>query len=75
MITENEDIINIIQLDGTTITMLGTAHVSKESVALVEEKVISRDFDCVAVELCPARYENLKNRYFEVRVEKKQKML
>ena len=62
MITENEDIINIIQLDGTTITMLGTAHVSKESVALVEEKIMSRDFDCVAVELCPARYENLKNR-------------
>ena len=61
MITENEDIINIIQLDGTTITMLGTAHVSKESVALVEEKIMSRDFDCVAVELCPARYENLKN--------------
>jgi pheromone shutdown protein TraB len=42
--------------------MLGTAHVSKESVALVEEKIMSRDFDCVAVELCPARYENLKNR-------------
>jgi pheromone shutdown protein TraB len=62
VITENEDIINIIQLDGTTITMLGTAHVSKESVALVEEKIMSRDFDCVAVELCPARYENLKNR-------------
>ena len=62
MIEENNEIIKIIQLDKTTITLIGTAHVSKESVALVEEKIMSREFDCVAVELCPARYENLKNR-------------
>ena len=62
MIEENNEIIKIIQLDKTTITLIGTAHVSKESVALVEEKILSREFDCVAVELCPARYENLKNR-------------
>ena len=62
MIEENNEIIKKIQLDKTTITLIGTAHVSKESVALVEEKIMSREFDCVAVELCPARYENLKNR-------------
>ena len=62
MIEENNEIIKIIQLDKTTITLIGTAHVSKESVVLVEEKIMSREFDCVAVELCPARYENLKNR-------------
>ena len=62
MIENNNEIIKIIQLDKTTITLIGTAHVSKESVALVEEKIMSREFDCVAVELCPARYENLKNR-------------
>ena len=62
MIEDNNEIIKIIQLDKTTITLIGTAHVSKESVALVEEKIMSREFDCVAVELCPARYENLKNR-------------
>ena len=59
---ENEDVIKKIQLNGATITLLGTAHVSKESVALVEKKILSKDFDCIAVELCPARYENLKNR-------------
>ncbi len=59
---ENEDVIKNIQLNGVTITLLGTAHVSKESVALVEKKILSKDFDCIAVELCPARYENLKNR-------------
>ena len=62
MIEENNEIIKKIQIDKTTITLIGTAHVSKESVALVEEKIMSREFDCVAVELCPARYENLKNR-------------
>ena len=62
MIEDNNEIIKIIQLDKITITLIGTAHVSKESVALVEEKIMSREFDCVAVELCPARYENLKNR-------------
>ncbi len=62
MIEENNEIIKTIQLDKTTITLIGTAHVSKESVALVEEKIMSREFDCVAVELCPSRYENLKNR-------------
>ena len=62
MTEDNNEIIKIIQLDKTTITLIGTAHVSKESVALVEEKIMSREFDCVAVELCPARYENLKNR-------------
>ena len=62
MVTENEDILSSVQLGKATITLLGTAHVSKESVALVEEKIMSGEFDCIAVELCPARYENLKNR-------------
>ena len=59
---ENEDIMNKVQLGEASITFLGTAHVSKESVALVEEKIMSGEYDCVAVELCPARYENLHNR-------------
>ena len=62
MVTENEDIINTIRLNGVTITLVGTAHVSKESVELVEKKILSKNFDCIAVESCPARYENLKNR-------------
>ena len=61
MVTVNDDAMSTIQLNGSTITLLGTAHISKESVELVEAKILSKDFDCVAVELCPARYENLKN--------------
>ena len=62
MATENKDIIKTVQISGSAITLLGTAHVSKESVALVEEKIMSGEFDCIAVELCPARYENLVNQ-------------
>ena len=58
----NEDVIKNIKLNGASIALLGTAHVSKESVALVEEQILSKEFDCIAVELCPARYENLKNK-------------
>lgn len=61
MIKGNEDIIRTVQLGEATITLLGTAHVSKESVALVEKSIMSGKFDCIAVELCAARYENLKN--------------
>ena len=62
MATDNGKIINKVRLGEVTITLLGTAHVSKESVALVEVNILSGEYDCVAVELCPARYENLKNQ-------------
>ncbi len=57
----NEDIIKTIQRNETTITLVGTAHVSRKSVELVEEKIASGEYDCVAVELCPPRYENMVN--------------
>jgi len=60
--TVNEDIIKVVHRNGVNITLVGTAHVSKESVALVEEKILTGNFDCVAVELCPPRYENLVNQ-------------
>ena len=62
MTTVNEDIIKVVHRNGVNITLVGTAHVSKESVALVEEKILTGNFDCVAVELCPPRYENLVNQ-------------
>ncbi|MBT6662966.1 MAG: TraB family protein, partial [Nitrospina sp.] len=44
----NEDVIKNIKLNGASIALLGTAHVSKESVALVEEQILSKEFDCIA---------------------------
>ncbi|MGP0566443.1 TraB/GumN family protein [Nitrospina sp. 32_T5] len=58
----NADVIKTLHHNGTTITLLGTAHVSQKSVELVEEKIRTGDYDCVAVELCPPRYENMVNQ-------------
>jgi pheromone shutdown-related protein TraB len=48
-----------IERDGVRYTLLGTAHVSKESVAAVEAALASAAFDVVAVELDPARHRAL----------------
>ncbi len=61
METEQE-IIKTIQRGKTTITLIGTAHVSRHSVQMVEEQINSGQYDCVAVELCDPRLENLSNR-------------
>lgn len=49
----------IVERDGVRYTLLGTAHVSKESVAAVEAALESRAFDVIAVELDPARHRAL----------------
>ena len=57
-----EDIIKIIQLNNSEITLVGTAHVSQLSVEMVEGKIATGDYDCVAVELCLPRLENITNQ-------------
>lgn len=46
-------------VEGTRITLLGTAHVSQHSVTDVTEAVASGNYDAVAVELCESRYRAL----------------
>jgi len=58
----NEEIIKTIAIGSATLTLIGTAHVSKQSVQLVEEQIESGKYDCVAVELCQPRFENLTKR-------------
>ncbi|MBK1691643.1 TraB/GumN family protein [Ectothiorhodospira mobilis] len=48
-----------LELDGTRVTVLGTAHVSRVSAETVRELVRSGTFDAVAVELCPSRHDAL----------------
>ena len=59
---KQEDVIKIVQLGETEVTLMGTAHVSQLSVDMVEEHIQNGDYDCVAVELCPPRLENLTNQ-------------
>jgi len=47
--------------DGVEFTLLGTAHVSQRSAEAVSAAIDSGHFDAVAVELCPARAESLRN--------------
>ena len=57
-----QDIIKTVQVNGATITLVGTAHISQKSVDLVEEKIRTGEYDCVAVELCPPRLQNLTEK-------------
>lgn len=47
--------------DGVEYVVLGTAHVSRASVAAVEALLANTTFDAVAVELCPSRAEGMRN--------------
>jgi pheromone shutdown-related protein TraB len=49
------------QLAGKSITVLGTAHISKASADKVFELLSSGKFDGVAIELCSSRYNSLIN--------------
>ncbi len=48
-----------IERDGIHYTLIGTAHVSRASADAVQTMASSGDYDAIAVELCPARYDAL----------------
>ena len=48
--------------DGVEFTLLGTAHVSRASVAAVRELIETERFDAIAVELCDSRMRALRDR-------------
>ena len=50
-----------LELGGRKITLVGTAHVSKESVEEVKETIKNIQPDCVAVELDEKRADSIKN--------------
>jgi pheromone shutdown-related protein TraB len=49
----------VVERDGTRFTLLGTAHVSRASLDAVRAAIDSGDFDTVAVELDPQRFQSL----------------
>ncbi len=48
--------------DGTEFTLLGTAHVSRASVAAVRHFIEAEPFDAIAIELCDTRFRSLRDR-------------
>ncbi|MGB8634730.1 MAG: TraB/GumN family protein [Rhodanobacteraceae bacterium] len=56
-----EQPIERVTRDGVEYVLLGTAHVSRTSVAAVEAMLESEPFDAVAVELCPSRARAMRD--------------
>jgi pheromone shutdown protein TraB len=50
---------SVVERDGVTFTLLGTAHVSLASATEVRDEIASGRYDAVAIELDPARHASL----------------
>lgn len=53
--------IRTVKVNNCSITLLGTAHVSKASADKVQELIATGNYDAVAVELCPSRHKVIVN--------------
>ncbi len=51
-----------LELNGRTITLIGTAHISKESIDEVTAYIRTHDLDCVAIELDAQRLASLNDK-------------
>jgi pheromone shutdown-related protein TraB len=51
--------VHVVQVDHRWIYLVGTAHVSQQSVDDVQQTIAMVEPDTVCVELCPARYQSL----------------
>ncbi len=54
--------VQLVEQGGRQFILIGTAHVSRESVDLVREVIESERPDCICVELDPQRFESLKKK-------------
>lgn len=57
-----EENVHHLTIDGKEIILVGTAHVSRESVALVDRIIMQEKPDVVCVELCKARFDAITQR-------------
>ncbi len=60
-ITSVEPNVDLLELDGREVYLVGTAHVSDASAALVERVIREQQPDTVCVELCASRHAALTN--------------
>lgn len=51
----------VLTLNGRTITLIGTAHISQDSINEVTEAIKTQQPDCVAIELDQKRCDSIKN--------------
>ena len=60
-ISEIEPNVDLIELQGRSFYIVGTAHVSEHSADLVERTIRDKNPDTVCLELCQSRHETLSN--------------
>ena len=60
--TDNPHMVHRLPDGDRDIILIGTAHVSRESVRLVEEVITAETPDTVCVELCASRYQALRQK-------------
>jgi pheromone shutdown protein TraB len=60
-VNENQEPMATVMVGASRVTLLGTAHVSRTSAEKVKELIETGDYDAVAVELCPSRYNSIVN--------------
>ncbi len=61
-VLNNPNVVHNLACDDKQIILIGTAHVSKESVTLVKSVIEQENPDTVAVELCPSRFQTIKQK-------------
>jgi pheromone shutdown-related protein TraB len=58
----NSEMIHQLEYEGKTVTLVGTAHVSKDSVDLVKSVIEAVNPDTVCVELCESRAQSIRQK-------------
>ncbi len=58
----NPDPIHRLSFEDKEVVLIGTAHVSQQSVDLVKEMIETEKPDTVCVELCPSRYQTISQK-------------
>jgi pheromone shutdown-related protein TraB len=61
-VINNSNMVHHLDREGKDIILVGTAHVSKESVQLVKTTIEAEKPDTVCVELCPSRYQAIRQK-------------
>ncbi|MBU1139096.1 MAG: TraB domain-containing protein, partial [Proteobacteria bacterium] len=60
--SEYPEDVHVINHEGRTVLLIGTAHISQESVDLVEAVITQETPDCVCIELDEKRYQALTQK-------------
>ena len=61
-ITHNSKMVHHLEYDGKHVTLVGTAHVSRESAQQVRQVIQEEKPDTVSVELCLSRYQAIRQK-------------